>query len=322
MMYYFLFLLLLVAVLSSVFIYHRKKRIICKITEMKQTEKCAFANELVSTFGYQYHCCPGIFSSSLNAWQKNLGYTFLYDYMAPRFQMVFDSLPVYFNYNNKTWLIQFWKGQYGINCGAEIGIYHADHIVKPEEYKTTLFTEITEQEMLPLSFRLFYPDNTCVEMSQTHWWLTSFDVGHFADPKKLATDNSIIFPNSDMQHAFVNGLLNAGVSANDISIHGLRVYFYFEKSPFEINTLYTRFWSKISQWSNRQFCKLYLSFTKPFEATEDRILYIYYFLPFLFRKIFRFHRFDKHCHTKKRCMTTKKAQHIFSVSNKYSSRQS
>ena len=43
--------------------------------------------------------------------------------MAPRFQMVFDALPVYFDYQKKTWLIEFWKGQYGINTGAEIGIY-------------------------------------------------------------------------------------------------------------------------------------------------------------------------------------------------------
>lgn len=314
-MYYILLLLLILAVASSIFFYCRRKRIIQKIMEMEKTEKCTLTNKLVDSFGYYYHCCPNIFSSSVNAWQKNLGYTYLYDYMAPRFQMVFDSLPVYFNYKEKTWLIQFWKGQYGINSGAEIGVYHADKIVKPEDYRTTLFTAIDEPEMLPLSFRLFYRDNTCIEMSQTHWWLTSFDVGHFANPKELVTDNSIIFPNADMLHAFVNGLLNTGASADNISIHGLRVYFYFDKNPSEINTLYTRFWRSVSQWSNRSFCKLYLWFTKPFDTTEDRILYIYYFLPFVFRKILRLHRFDKRCHKKHRCMTKKKLQRIMNTHN-------
>lgn len=310
-MYYFLLLLLILAILCSILSYYRRKKIIRRITEMERTEKCILINELVDSFGYYYHCCPDIFSSTVNAWQKSLGYTYLYDYMAPRFQMVFDSLPVYFDYRGKTWLIQFWKGQYGINSGAEIGIYRADGIIAPEDYRTTLFTAIDEQEMLPLSFRLFYSDNSCIEMSQNHWWLTAFDVGRFSNPTELVTDNSIIFPDVDMLHAFVNGLLNAGVLADDISIRGLRVYFYFDKSPEENSTLYTRFWRKVSQWSNRNFCKLYLWFTKPFDTTEDRVLYIYYFLPFVFRRIFRLHRFDKRCHKKRHCIKKKKIEKMY-----------
>lgn len=321
-MYYILFLLLMLAVISSIFFYHRRKKIICKITEMEKTEKCTITNELVNSFGYYYHCCPDTFSSTVDAWQKDLGYTFLYDYMAPRFQMVFDSLPVYFDYEDKTWLIQFWKGQYGINSGAEIGIYHTDTIISPEDYKTTLFTAIEKSEMIPLSFRLFYRDNTCIEMSQTHWWLTSFDVGRFSNPEELVTDNSILFPNTDMLHAFVNGLLNAGVSKDDISIHGMRVYFYFDKLPTVNSTLYTRFWCKLSQWSNKGFCKLYLWFTKPFDTTEDRVLYLYYFMPFAFRRIFRLHRFDKRCHKKQRCMMRKKAARMNLMNHINSEQQS
>ena len=33
--------------------------------------------------------------------------------------MVFETLPVYFDYAGKTWLIQIWKGQYGICTGCE-----------------------------------------------------------------------------------------------------------------------------------------------------------------------------------------------------------
>ena len=50
--------------------------------------------ELAAPFGYVYHCCCGFFSSTIDAWQKAAGYTWFYDYMAPRFQMVFDVLPV------------------------------------------------------------------------------------------------------------------------------------------------------------------------------------------------------------------------------------
>ena len=39
--------------------------------------------------------------------------------------MIIDAYPVYFDYQDKTWMIEFWRGQYGINTGAEIGVYHA-----------------------------------------------------------------------------------------------------------------------------------------------------------------------------------------------------
>ena len=69
--------------------------------------------------------------------------------MAPRFQMVFDSLPVYFNYRGRTWLIEFWKGQYGINAGGEIGIYHCDRLLSESEYRNAHFKAAGEEEMLP-----------------------------------------------------------------------------------------------------------------------------------------------------------------------------
>lgn len=309
-MYYVLFFLLMIAIFCSIFFYFRRRKIMQKITCMEKEEKCALTNELVNSLGYHYHCCPGIFSSTQDAWQKNMGYTYLYDYMAPRFQMVYDNLPVYFDYREKTWLIQFWKGQYGINTGAEIGIYHADTIISPENYKSTLFTAAEESEMLPLSFRLFYKDNTCIEITQTHWWLTAFDVGVFTEPCELATDNSITFPNYEMLHSFVKGLLNAGVNSDDISVCGSRVYFYFDKSPQTTRNLFTLFWRRASQWNNKNFCKLYLWFTKPFTATEDRILYLYYYLPLIFRNILRLHRFDKRCHRKHHCMKKRKADRL------------
>lgn len=318
-MYYILFLLLILALFCSIFLSFRRKKSIQKIKCMETCEKCTLTNELINSFGYHYHCFPGIFSSTQDAWQRNMGYTYLYDYMAPRFQMVYDSLPVYFDYRGKTWLIQFWKGQYGINTGAEIGIYHADTIISPEDYKSTLFTAVEESEMLPLSFRLFYKDNTCIEMAQTHWWLTSFDVGIFTEPYELATDNSITFPNCEMLHAFVKGLLDAGVNPDNVSVCRSCVYFYFDKSPETTINLFTRFWRRISQWNNKNFCKLYLWFTKPFSTTEDRILYLYYYLPFVFRKILRLHRFDKHCHRKQHCMKKRKADQLNSSQNKNAS---
>lgn len=301
-MYYVLFALLILAVLSSILLIHRRKRIICNIKSMQTSEKCDILDHLAESFGYCYYCSHSIFSTIYEAWQRNAGYTYLYDYMAPRFQMVFDSLPVYFDYKGKTWLIEFWKGQYGINTGAEIGIYCADSIVAPANYKTTFFTAVDDSEMLPLSLRLCRKDEMCLQITQTHWWLTTFIVGQFSEPEDLFVTSSITFPDCDMLNSFVDGLIQAGINENDIHYNNLKVSFSFYKASDEAHKLYTRFWRSLSQKSNQFFCKLYCWFTRPFERTEDRVLFLYYFLPFTFRKLLRLHRFDKRCHRKKRCM--------------------
>ena len=107
-MYFLLFALLLIAVLGCILFQCRRKKIICRIKEMDCCAKCTLLDELVYPFGYRFHCDHGFFSSTVDAPQRRAGYAWLYDYMAPRFQMVFDSLPVCFDYRGRTWLIEFW----------------------------------------------------------------------------------------------------------------------------------------------------------------------------------------------------------------------
>lgn len=301
-MYYFLFILLLAALIFCLFFHFKKKKIIAKIKCMDKCRKCSLLEELVNPFGYCYHCSYGFFSSAIDAWQRKTGYTYLYDYMAPRFQMVFDSLPIYFDYDGKTWLIEFWKGQYGINTGAEIGIYHTDHIISAKDYKTTLFAAASDDEMLPCSLLLYNQEGDYVRVSKRHWWLTAFLTGFFSTPSELCLDSRLTFPDSEMLSAFIGGLYQAGYTAKDFEVFGLSLSFTFCEPENEERNLLTRFWCHFSQWKNKLFCRLYLWITRPFTLTEDRILYLYYYLPFAFRKTMRLHRFNKRCHRQKRCM--------------------
>lgn len=265
---------------------------------MDYCTKCSLLNELVYPFGYDFHCDCGFFSSTVDAPQRQAGYTRLYDYMAPRFQMVFDSLPVYFDYRGRTWLIEFWKGQYGINTGAEIGIYHADSIIPESDYKNAWFSCAEENEMLDCSFRLCKCENECICNSGRHWWLTAFLVGCFSRPSCLAMESCICFPNREMLSAFLNGLKRADCPEDCLSVRGLSVCFVFHRDTTKYNLL-TRFWRRFSQWKNKLFCKLYLWVTRPFLCTEDRVLYLYYYLPRAFRKLLRLRRFNKRCHKRR-----------------------
>lgn len=294
-MYYLFFALLLIALLGCIFFHCHRKKIICKVSRMDCCAKCSLLDELVYPFGYCFHCDCGFFSSTVDAPQKAAGYTWLYDYMAPRFQMVFDALPVYFNYRGRTWLIEFWKGQYGINTGAEIGIYHADAVIPEEDYKKTLFSGAEKDEMLDCSFRLCNRGNDCVSNTGRHWWLTAFLVGCFSKPANLSMEACIRFPNREMLYAFVEGLKRAGCGQDGISVNGLNVCFCFRECPGHFDPV-TRFFRCFSQWKNKLFCKLYLWVTRPFVCTEDRILYLYFYLPAAFRRLLRLRRFRKRCH--------------------------
>ncbi len=299
-MYVTLFILFLIALVCMCLCHFRRKKIICKIKCMDKCQKCSLLEELAAPFGYAYHCCCGFFSSLTDAWQKAAGYTWFYDYMAPRFQMVFDTLPVYFDYHGKTWLIEFWKGQYGINTGAEIGIYHADRLLSEAEYQVAHFSAVSEREMLSCSLHLSEADGTYVQLSEKHWWLTAFLPGVFSRPATLCLKASLYFPNMEMLEAFHCGLCQTGYLADDLTIQNHCLSFTFHE-PFPTHYgLLTRFHRWFSQCLNRIYCRLFVWITRPFHCTEDRILYLYYYLPFAFRRLMRLHRFNRRCHKKNR----------------------
>ena len=283
-MYVFFFLLFLLLLIFFCINFYRRKKIIKKICSMCTEEKCCLLETLLEPFGYTYSLSQDIFSSRLDSWQRNFGYCALYDNAARRFGMIFDSLPVYFDYHNKTWLMEFWKGQYGINTGAEAGVYYADHILDESEYATSLFQSVTNPDMPVFSFRFFRNGTQVAELSKRHWWLTSFLLGCFTNPADLCMSIGVTFRNRTMRNAFIEGLIRAGYSQNDIQLSGNTVLFSFTRTTQETNRL-TRLSIRFVQWKNRFWCNVYLHITKPFCLSLDRILYLYYFLPFCFRKI-------------------------------------
>ena len=110
-------------------------------------EKGYRLNCLLAPFGFEYQISQDIFVTRLDAWQRDYGYRSLYDRASPLLGMAFDCEPVYFDYQGKTWLLEFWKGQYGINTGAEIGIYRADTLLSPAQRPYTLFHTVPDEEL-------------------------------------------------------------------------------------------------------------------------------------------------------------------------------
>lgn len=269
---------------------HRRKRIICKIKCMDFCDKLHLLNNLAEPFGFAYLPVQDVITSETNAWQRNFGYCHIYDQSAPHFNMIFDCEPVYFNYGGYTWMIEFWKGQYGINVGGEVGVYYAEGIIDPDRYNDTLFHCVSDNDMLFISTTMIFKENPLYSVCHKHWWLTGFRIGAYCKPEDLVMDISITFPCENMLFCFAEALKNLGYCECELCICGLTLSLYFSVPHTARRRETCRLWARISQWENHIFCRLYNTVTKPFTCTMDRILYLYLLLPVSFRHLFTFKR--------------------------------
>lgn len=286
-------LLLLLCILFFSINHHRKKCILKKLCHMDTCEKVRLLDELTQPFGFSYLCQEDIITSNPDAWQREFGYCALFDRTAPHFNMVFDCEPIYFSYQDQTWLIEFWKGQYGINTGGEIGIYRSDSLVPLNQRSTTVFHAIPDQELFPMSMELFCQNQSLFAVRQRHWWLTGFRMGRFSRPEDLIMNCSITFPNHCMLQSFVDAMLETGYAPCELNICNLMITFKFSTTK----TRQPRFGHRILIWwvncKNRLFCRAYCLITHPCTCTLDKILYLYYFLPVAFRCMLRLKRVQK-----------------------------
>lgn len=306
-MYIFFSILFIFALLCLLLNHRRKICIIKKVRSIPPDEKCHLLNELIMPLGYQYLACSDIFISTFDAWQRNFGYTHSYDCFAPYFNMVLDCEPIYFDYDNRTWLIELWKGQYGINTGAEIGIYCADSIISPSKRKRELFHTVTNETIPVFSMNVKrnvnHRETEIADISKPHWWLAAFRMGCFSQPDNLSVQFSISFPEYGMMHEFANALIRLGYDACSLQICGSRICFPYKtlKSPDSCG-FFVKPVRCLAQLKNRFFCRIYLIVTRPFCCTSDRLLYLYFYLPFIFRHCLRLRRYRKCSDNKVQCL--------------------
>lgn len=288
-MYLFLTIFIFVTLFFVILFHFKKKKILKHLCQMSEQEKCQLVDAICSPMGYRFDCNQEIVSTRLDAWQKDFGYTYAFDRFAPHFNMVFDAQPVYFDYGGKTWLIEFWKGQYGITTGCEIGVYHADEIIPVNARKKTLFKVVDEHEMLEMSFSLRKETTSLAAFEERHWWLTAFVMGIFTRPKDLYMDIGLTFPNCDMLSAFVRAMMDLGYTERNMSIYGRRITFTFARSFTDRCSLFCRFTRRFALWRCKVLCKLYNRMVRPLSDTADQLLYLYFYLPSAFRRAFGLH---------------------------------
>ncbi len=182
-------------------------------------------------FGYLYDPAENCFYTSSDPWQRTVGYNVIFDYAAPLTLIYIDTYRFPFEYAEKDWVIQAWKGQYGlVFYGAEIGVY-----TKPSSRVLEHYDCASDGDMLMMSME-FYEKKTSLFSGTTwkkqfarpyglYWWCTGFipgnRVGRFDN---LRVDARITMKDYTMLSAFKASIEKQGVT---YTVQGLDVYFSY-----------------------------------------------------------------------------------------------
>jgi hypothetical protein len=199
--------------------------------------------------GFLYDPDQDIIYSRADALQRNLGYAYGYDAAALGISAILDCEPIFFDYGGKHWMIELWKGQYGLMTGCEIGVYtrpigstglgyallDATVGVRPGDDVPShnLFYDCAaDADMLGLSATLRRGREVLFTRGpEVHWWLTGFKWGVLSDPSQLSVDVAITLKDTKMCEAFMAGI--AGRPYANLRVDGTTVSFTFTK-PYAV----------------------------------------------------------------------------------------
>lgn len=230
-------------------------------------------DRILASAGYAYDANQDIFYSTMNAWQRNFGYFQLYDEAAALFSMIIDCEPIYFSYAGKRWLVQFWKGQYGITTGCEVGVYTTTrpdlHI--PGIFSGPFFDGAGDEDLLPITCTLYKNGDPIFTREDIHWWVTGFVLGDFSEPYDLTMDINITLKDSIMRNVFIEGLLEAGYNQDEFlqDRNTVSLCFANPRTPQPITRNPAS--DQVIQKKNKLLCQMYQQIIAPFTSITDRL---------------------------------------------------
>ncbi len=192
--------------------------------------------EKYQVLSYQYSYIDDYYyTNDKEAWQYNFGYGKLYDVVAPYVLLEYDYVRIYFTYEEKDWMLQLWKGQYGLLFyGSEIGIYNKPHSEEEDNF-FTFYNCPTEEDWLKMDMTLYHQKlngeyvREFTREYDDYWWCTGFKDGHLRveEPAdELRMQSRITFKDEEMAKIVAEGLKECGfVQAESKEDVGLDEYY-------------------------------------------------------------------------------------------------
>ncbi len=221
------------------------------------TEEPGSGVEQIAIAGYKYSIRDNYFYvDQSQAWQGNFGYNAAYDLVAPYLLLEYDYVRVHFTCEGKDWMVQLWKGQYGLLFyGCETGIYNKA-ASDGEDNAFTTYSRARENDKPYIQTTMYHdPHHTgaykrelTTPYEQT-WWSTGFKRGHLTieEPaNELRQTGILTFRTEELAELFANGLVECGfgVSADKSNLatdtccrEGCNVYYSWQDISQAENTM-------------------------------------------------------------------------------------
>lgn len=230
-------------------------------------------NKTLGITGFAYDPEQDIYYSNKNSWQRNFGFCRLYNEAAAPLRMIVDSEQIKFDYDNKKWSIQLWKGQYGITTGGEIGVFNTSL----EDYNNsatkdqTLFKSANEEDMLTMSFSLIKNQRVMFVRQDRHWWLTGFVLGEFSEPYQLSMNVRITLKDEIMRDAFIQGLRDTGYADTELGAVDNTVIFTFKRPRTAQPSTRNLILDRLTQRANKKNCRRYQKYLGKYAKSFDKM---------------------------------------------------
>lgn len=175
--------------------------------------------------GYKFDPAGQYYYTTDDPWQRNFGFNVLYDLGAPFVNFYYDTFRCKFTCDKKDWMIQFWKGQYGlVFIGCEIGVYNKPEGRTPEHYDCA-----ADEDMLNMAMTFYRKGEEVFTRNYAkYWWCTGFVPGtldSFRDRSELSMRCRITMKNKKMRQGFCDALVKNGFKESvNFSVSGLDVF--------------------------------------------------------------------------------------------------
>ena len=133
-----------------------------------------------------------------DSFQSNLGYCDSYDDMASVLHMDIDNRTFDFNYGEKDYRLELWKGNYVVEAGiagGEVGFYC-------KTGNTSFYTSGDISTYLNIKLVIKTPMGRFVCDTSYTWWKTGFQIGNTALPYEIKLYAEVQFKDKGMAEAF------------------------------------------------------------------------------------------------------------------------
>lgn len=209
---------------------------------------------------YQYSYIDDYYyTNDKEAWQYNFGFGKIYDIVSPYILLEYDYIRIFFTYENKDWMLQMWKGQYGmVFYGGEIGIYNRPH-TDDGLSDWTFFNCPAEEDWLNMEMTLWHEQvdgswkREFTREYDKYWWCTGFKNGHLRQEEpadELRLEGRITFKDAEMTELIAAGLKECGFDVSETK-DGLGIDEFYTEG----NDIYF-IWQEINEAESTMFVKV------------------------------------------------------------------